>query len=123
MNKEFTVMVVEDEVLIRIHLVKKLEAYPCRVVAETGKGEDAVRLADEKRPQLMLLDVKLADAISGIEVYNRLRDKEIYFVIVSAYKNIINEIEDTGKLLGVYDKPISDDALLRIFNDLEKKVK
>ena len=44
-------------------------------VVEAGTGNDALRLADERNPDLVLLDVRLPD-ISGIEVCRRLRAEQ-----------------------------------------------
>src|SRR5262245_25308647 len=41
-------------------------------VIEAGSGKDALSLASEQRPDLVLLDIRLPD-ISGIEVCRRLR--------------------------------------------------
>jgi DNA-binding NarL/FixJ family response regulator len=64
-------MVVDDHEVIRHGLREalKLEA-DMEVVGEAGSGADAVRLAAELQPDVLLLDVKLAD-LDGPEVCER----------------------------------------------------
>ena len=63
------VVIAEDEALIRLDLKEMLEDAGYVVVAEAGDGETAVRLAEEHRPDLVILDVKMPvlDGISAAE--------------------------------------------------------
>ena len=65
------IMIVDDHEVIRHGLREalKLEA-DMEVVGEAGSGADAVRLAAELQPDVLLLDVKLAD-LDGPEVCER----------------------------------------------------
>ena len=59
-----TVVVAEDEALIRLDIVEILKDQGFDVVAETDNGKTAVELAQKHRPDLVLMDVK-------IDVYKR----------------------------------------------------
>jgi two-component system, response regulator PdtaR len=63
------VVIAEDEALIRLDLKEMLEEEGYTVVAEAANGEEAVRLAEEHRPDLVVLDVKMPrlDGISAAE--------------------------------------------------------
>ena len=63
------VVIAEDEALIRLDLKEMLEGAGYAVVAEASDGETAVRLAEEHRPDLVVLDVKMPvlDGISAAE--------------------------------------------------------
>ena len=52
-------VVAEDEAIIRMDLVEVLREEGYDVVAHTGRGDDAVALVMEYRPDLALLDVKM----------------------------------------------------------------
>ena len=64
-----TVVIAEDEALIRLDLREMLEEEGYRVVAEAADGETAVDLVTEHRPDLAVLDVKMPrlDGISAAE--------------------------------------------------------
>lgn len=61
MTDPLTVLVAEDEALIRMDLVETLEELGFRVVAAVGDGRRAVEAATELRPHMALLDIKMPD--------------------------------------------------------------
>src|SRR5690349_20876860 len=66
------VLVVDDQFLIRAGLVGLLEAAPgFEVVGEAGDGEQAVRLAAETRPDVVLMDIRMP-GVNGIEATERI---------------------------------------------------
>ncbi|MGV4985670.1 response regulator [Streptomyces sp. NPDC001709] len=66
------VLVVDDQFLIRAGLVGLLEAAPgFEVVGEAGDGEQAVRLAAETRPDVILMDIRMP-GVNGIEATERI---------------------------------------------------
>lgn len=69
------VMIVEDEAALATMLRYNLEKEGYRV-SEAGNGEEAVTLADEVKPDLVLLDWMLP-VMSGIEVCRQLRRKPV----------------------------------------------
>jgi response regulator of citrate/malate metabolism len=67
------VLVVDDDFMVaRVHrgLVERVPGF--RVVGEARTGGDALRMIEQLRPDLVLLDIYLPD-ISGLEVVRRLR--------------------------------------------------
>ncbi len=63
------ILVAEDEALIRMDLVEMLQETGYTVVAQATNGEEAIALANEHRPDLAILDVKMPilDGISAAE--------------------------------------------------------
>ncbi|MFN7986489.1 MAG: LytTR family DNA-binding domain-containing protein [Thermoanaerobaculia bacterium] len=72
--------VVEDEPEARRNVVEYLERLEGVVIAGlAGDGEAAVRLVDDSRPELLLLDVRLPE-MDGFEVLRRIRHRpEVVF--------------------------------------------
>jgi DNA-binding NarL/FixJ family response regulator len=66
------VMVVDDHPMWREGVSRDLTAAGYDVVAATGEGRQAVRIAAAARPDVVVLDLQLPD-ISGVEVINGLR--------------------------------------------------
>lgn len=61
------VLVVDDHVLIRKGLVLLLESCPdISIIGEAGEGEEAVRLALKKEPDVILMDISMPNGIDGI---------------------------------------------------------
>lgn len=71
-NTTRRVVVAEDESLIRLDIVETLRDNGFDVVGEAGDGEEAVRLVEELRPDLVVMDVKMPklDGISAAEQIN-----------------------------------------------------
>lgn len=71
-NTARRVVVAEDESLIRLDIVETLRDNGFDVVGEAGDGEEAVRLVEELRPDLVVMDVKMPklDGISAAEQIN-----------------------------------------------------
>src|SRR3954465_11127821 len=80
------VVVADDFPLIRRAIAEALIARPgIDVVGEAGDGLEAVRLAHEKRPDVLLLDLGMP-GLSGLETLSRLRDElpDLRVLIVTA---------------------------------------
>jgi two-component system cell cycle response regulator DivK len=69
-----TVLVVEDNVLNMKLFQVLLEAHGYNVL-QTGDGMEALSLARQHRPDMILMDIQLPD-ISGLEVTKWLKDDE-----------------------------------------------
>lgn len=71
-NPTTRVLIVEDHFLARIALCGLLDTLGgFRIVAETGAGEEAVRLYAEQQPDVVLMDLKL-NGTSGFEAIERI---------------------------------------------------
>ncbi len=69
------VLLADDHTLVRAGIKSLLKNIPgFEVVAEADNGRDALKLADEYRPDLVLLDIAMSE-LNGLEVASRL-DKE-----------------------------------------------
>src|SRR2546423_1848762 len=53
------VLIAEDEALIRLDLAEMLREEGYDIVGEAGDGETAVRLTEELKPDLVILDIKM----------------------------------------------------------------
>jgi len=110
--KRNKILVVDDEHLIRWSLEQNLKKQGYDVVT-AGNGEDALRIAREEQPDLVLLDIQLP-GISGIEVLEKLKEleEEILVIMVTAHGGL--DIAVNAMRLGAYDyvsKPFNLDEL------------
>jgi two-component system, NarL family, nitrate/nitrite response regulator NarL len=70
-RRPITVVLVDDEQLIRAALAQTLSAAGFELVGEAGNGGDAIELVLDLRPDVVLMDIKLHD-ISGVQAIERL---------------------------------------------------
>lgn len=85
------VLLVDDHPVVRSGLRAVLEAQAdLRVVGEATSGEEALRLAEMRRPDVVLLDCQLS-GMEGVAVARALRERcpEVRVVALSAYEDDI----------------------------------
>ncbi|MEI6230278.1 MAG: response regulator [Actinomycetes bacterium] len=80
-NAPVRVLVAEDEALIRMDLVEMLTELGYQVVGEAADGESAIRLAEELRPDVVMMDVKMP-VLDGITAAQRIADQRIAPVVM-----------------------------------------
>lgn len=80
------VLIVDDEILARRRVRELLAGNPViQIVGEAATGEDAIKLIDERNPDLIYLDIRLTD-MTGFDVLERLPREQMPMVIfVTAY--------------------------------------
>jgi len=94
------VLVAEDEALIRLDLVEMLREEGYQVVGEAGDGEEAVKLAGDLRPDLVILDVKMPK-MDGIEAASVIaKDRIAPVVILTAFsqRDLVERARDAGAM-------------------------
>ncbi|MEO3923287.1 response regulator [Micromonosporaceae bacterium B7E4] len=75
------VLIAEDEALIRLDLAEMLVEEGYDVVGEAGDGESAVRLAEELKPDLVILDIKMP-IMDGLAAAERIAGGRIAPVVI-----------------------------------------
>ncbi|WP_284779282.1 ANTAR domain-containing response regulator [Cutibacterium acnes] len=75
------VVVAEDEALIRLDLVELLEEHGYEIVGQASDGEEAVRLANELEPDLIVMDVKMPK-MDGITAADKIAEDRICAVVM-----------------------------------------
>jgi len=86
--KKTGILIVEDEVIIAKDLSQTLTKLGYTVVGHCTKGEDAVGLVEEKKPDLVLMDIMLKGEMTGIDAAKEIRKKfEVPVVYLTAYSD------------------------------------
>jgi two-component system, response regulator PdtaR len=75
------VVLAEDEALIRLDLKEMLEEEGYEVVGEAGAGAAAVSLAEQHRPDLVILDVQMP-VLDGIAAAERIASARLAPVVI-----------------------------------------
>jgi response regulator NasT len=94
------VVIAEDEALIRLDLKEMLEEEGYAVVGEAGDGETAVKLAEEHRPDLVILDVKMPilDGISAAERIAKERLAPVLMLTAFSQRELVERARDAGAM-------------------------
>jgi CheY-like chemotaxis protein len=110
------VLVVEDEFLVAIDIEGQLRALDCSVIGLVASMQEARSLIEATRPDLVVLDVALADGRST-PLARELRDAGIPFIITSGYGAGYLE-EEIFRNAPRLDKPGDVDSLRLILDGL-----
>ena len=80
------VLIIEDEPIIALDLESLLESLGHRVTGVARTEKEALRLAQAKRPGLVLADIQLADGSSGIDAVNAMLSTfEVPVIFITAF--------------------------------------
>lgn len=112
-NASRRVVIAEDEVLIRMDLAEMLAEEGYEVVGQAGDGQVAIDLAEQLRPDLVILDVKMP-VLDGIAAAERIaRDRIAPVVILTAFsqRDLVERARDAGAMAYLV-KPFSKTDLV-----------
>ena len=71
--KSVEILVVEDEAIVAADLAARLRRLSYKVPAVVSTGEEALELVSKMNPSLVLMDIKLAGEVDGIEAAGRIQ--------------------------------------------------
>ena len=107
------VLIAEDEAIIRLDLKEMLEEEGLQVVGEAADGEAAVRLAGEKHPDLVIMDIKMP-GMDGLTAAEKLAERgEAAVLILTAFsqKDLVQRAAEAGAM-GYLVKPFQKSDLM-----------
>ncbi len=108
-----SILIVEDEFATALAFRTQLEKVGYRVDKIVSTALEAIKLARERRPDLVLMDIKLVGPIDGIEAARQIRtDLDIPVVYVTAYCDdaTLQRAKQTQPF-GYVTKPVSEPQL------------
>lgn len=94
------VIVAEDESLIRMDLIEMLREEGYDIVGEAADGATAVRLAEEHRPDLVVMDVKMPvlDGISAAERIVSQRIAPVLILTAFSQRELVDKAREAGAM-------------------------
>ncbi|WP_119300277.1 hybrid sensor histidine kinase/response regulator [Dongia deserti] len=107
------IMLVEDERIVALHLQQQLSTFGYEVIANVARGDQALQKIEEKRPDLILMDINIEGEIDGIETAARIPPSyHIPVVYLTAYSEEATlERARATKPYGYLLKPFSEREL------------
>ena len=113
MTKE-RILIVEDEMIIALSIQKTLERLGYSVPGIAVTGEDAIGMAKDLSPDLVLMDIILSGDMDGIEAARRIRmrsDQPIIYLTANADGATVERARDTQPY-GYLNKPVNERDLM-----------
>ncbi|MHC9538640.1 MAG: response regulator [Vulcanimicrobiota bacterium] len=108
MEKTLKILLVEDEVLIAASLEAELMLAGYAVCFRVGTGEDAILSAERHQPDAVLMDIRLAGKLDGIEAAERIQESlNIPILFMTGYlESALKERAMGLNPLGFLTKPV-----------------
>ncbi len=123
MKNKITSIIIDDETLAR-ELIKKYISYhsDIEIISESSNGFDAIKKINEKKPDLIFLDIQMPK-INGFEMLELLEDPPV-IIFTTAYDQYALkafEVNAVDYLLKPFSQERFDEALQKAFLYLENK--
>ena len=98
--KPVRVVLAEDEAIIRLDLKEILEEEDYEVVGETGRGDHAIDLVRELRPDLAILDIKMPgmDGLTAARTIAGERLAAVLILTAFSQHDLVDQARDAGAL-------------------------
>jgi two-component system, response regulator PdtaR len=118
-QRRVSILIVEDEALIASYIQQVLEESGFTVAGIASSGPEAISLVSTSKPDLALVDIKLAGPMDGIEVAQLMQTR---FNVSSIFLSGLCDPETTARAkaaspLGFLEKPFRPS---QVFNALER---
>lgn len=80
------ILVTEDEGIVAMDVESRLQALGYTVAGVAASGEEAIRLAESTRPDLVLMDIKLLGQLDGVAAAEQIRARfDVPVIYLTAY--------------------------------------
>jgi len=112
------VLIVEDEVLISTTISFFLKKENIDVCGTTPSSVEAIKLAEENKPDIIIMDATLKDG-DGITITKKIKEflDTRFIFCTGADKQLLDEISKLNPLM-IIKKPFSIDGLIKIIKDI-----
>jgi DNA-binding NarL/FixJ family response regulator len=107
------VMLVEDEVIVAWDIAETVKRLGYEIIGMADTAEQAIRLAEQLAPDVILMDIRLNGALDGIEAARQIRERTGRGVIyLTAHADLATmERAAATEPLGYVFKPFSQEVL------------
>lgn len=112
MLKKMSILVADDEALIRMDLREMLEDAGHDVVAEAANGEQAVELARKFLPEFVIMDVKMPvmDGLAAAKIINDEGIAPVLLLTAYSQQDIVDKAKEAG-VVAYLVKPVREEQL------------
>jgi len=127
------VLIADDESIIRMDLREMLTGLGYLVVGEAGDGRQAINLARELKPDLVIMDIKMPemDGIAASRILTEERIAPVLLLTAYSQQELVQGAQEAG-VVGYIVKPFRQDVLMpaievalrrfREFRELEREM-
>lgn len=118
--EKVNILIVEDEAVSALLLVKYMEALGHDCGEPVASGKEAILRAESDNPDIIFMDIRLADEVDGIEAAKVILGKRfVPIVFMTAYSddNIMKRAKSLNHS-GYFTKPLRLEAVKTLVNSI-----
>lgn len=121
---DIKILIVEDDAIIAMDMEQILRRKGYNVVGRADRGEKALSAVDEKKPDIVLMDINIKGNIDGIAVAKKLLDElHMKVIYVTAYSDMtMKERAFETEPIGYLVKPLRESELIGMIEYASGKV-
>jgi|GEM_PF-1010750 len=119
-----TVLIIEDEAIIAMDLARTFRALGAREVKITPSAEEGLAWLCQKKPDLIVIDIKLRGSMDGIEAARIIQNRGPFnLVYVTAYNDEAT-LERASQIphAGIIIKPFTPIEVLKLLPSLNSQI-
>jgi len=102
-----TVLIAEDEIIVRKYLVMVLKAAGVQCVGETDTADGAEQLAAELQPDFLLLDIRLRGERDGLYAARQISQASTTPILLMSAYDPPRPGDEPANVIGFLSKPIT----------------
>lgn len=114
-RQRYKILVVDDELWAALDMEWVVAKLGHEVVGSAATADDAIKLADEMRPDLVLMDIRLSDDSDGIVAATIIRQRyDIRSLFVTSHGELETRVRaEAASPAGFVEKPFAPETLAR----------
>lgn len=108
-----SILIVEDESILRMDLKETIEEAGYRVIGEAGDGEKAIELAHQLKPDLIIMDIKMPklNGLKASEIISKSLNLPTLLLTAYSQKDFVQKAKQSN-VVGYLVKPITETNLI-----------
>ena len=120
MHSAKRIMIVEDEAIMVMYLEMMLKREGFTIVCSVCTGEDAIKMVEEIRPDVILMDIRLAGYLDGIETASEIGKRfQCAIIFITGYLDQSNrQRAEELRPVAFLSKPLITKELVAILDTL-----
>lgn len=124
MYKNKRIIIVEDEPIVALDFEYLFINNGYKNISSFYSGKEAIENINLQKPDLALLDIRLEDEISGLDIAIELQKLNIPFIFISAFSDQNNYTRALSlSPAHLFYKPVNSNALMSTVESILNKVK
>ena len=118
-----TVLIVEDESLVALEIAETVKSFGFSIAGICGSSEKALEIAEERRPDIVLMDINIKGGMDGIETARELiRSYRPSVIFLTAYSDMDHIRQATAlQPVGYLIKPVNPNELFAMLTLVEQR--